>query len=584
MEELPKMESKDVQQLFKDVLGSAERGEQPLNCVAAGTEAGVAGQDPGRAQLSQRPFLQGDLQLPGQGSVSLGSLSGSVSLDSYPGVCQSPFLDNRERSGFFSPDHCEPESPWASSSAATTPSTPTTPTTEGEGDGLSYNQRSLQRWEKDEELGELSTISPVLYANMNFPNLKQDYPDWSSRCKQIMKLWRKVPATDKAPYLQKAKDNRAAHRINKVQKQAESQINKQTKGEGLRKPERPSRHLRIPVPPGAQPLYMGSPPGAGEGFLKPPAGAGAGPESPSELFLKLPPQSPAQVPSHDPYGAAPAYAPEPRFPSPLGQSPTAAHVAARPLPPGATLRPDGPKDGPVPDPAPALAPGKSHLGLEGGRLPCEVPVEPDLDDDFGSHKDLEDDDLANLSLDPDVAKGDDDLDNLDNLDKFAAEDIMDPIAKAKMVALKGIKKVMAQGSIGVAPGMNRQQVSLLAQRLSGAPAVSEMQNHMLAGGSQDRSGADPSQARPNPPSFAQGVINEADQRQYEEWLFHTQQLLQMQLKVLEEQIGAHRKSRKALCAKQRTAKKAGREFPEADAEKLKLVTEQQSKIQKQLDQ
>lgn len=134
-------------------------------------------------------------------------------MESYSSVCQSPFLDSRyaggrgepqsisweeasprlqqdhilphssplsppprERSGFFSPDHCEPESPWASSSAATTPSTPTTPTTEGEGDGLSYNQRSLQRWEKDEELGELSTISPVLYANMNFPNLKQDYP------------------------------------------------------------------------------------------------------------------------------------------------------------------------------------------------------------------------------------------------------------------------------------------------------------------------------------------------------------------------------------------------------------------------
>ncbi|KAM6039118.1 histone-lysine N-methyltransferase 2D [Chlamydotis macqueenii] len=327
-EELPKMESKDVQQLFKDVLGSAERGEQPLNCVAAGMEAGGAGQDPSQAQ---RPFLQGDLQLSAQGSVSLGSLSGAVSLESYSGVCQSPFLDSRERSGFFSPDHCEPESPWASSSAATTPSTPTTPTTEGEGDGLSYNQRSLQRWEKDEELGELSTISPVLYANMNFPNLKQDYPDWSSRCKQIMKLWRKVPAADKAPYLQKAKDNRAAHRINKVQKQAESQINKQTKGEGLRKPERPSLHLRIPAPPGAQPVYIGSPPAASEGFLKPPAGAGGGPESPSELFLKLPPQSPAQVPSHDPYGAAPAYALEPRFPSPLGQSPTAG-AAFQPFP------------------------------------------------------------------------------------------------------------------------------------------------------------------------------------------------------------------------------------------------------------
>ncbi|XP_050840761.1 histone-lysine N-methyltransferase 2D [Serinus canaria] len=352
-EELPKMESKDVQQLFKDVLGSAERGEQPLNCVAAGMEAG---QDPSRAQ---RPFLQGDLQLSGQGSVSLGSLSGSVSLDSFSGVCQSPFLDNRERSGFFSPDHCEPESPWASSSAATTPSTPTTPTTEGEGDGLSYNQRSLQRWEKDEELGELSTISPVLYANMNFPNLKQDYPDWSSRCKQIMKLWRKVPATDKAPYLQKAKDNRAAHRINKVQKQAESQINKQTKGEGLRKPERPSLHLRIPVPPGAQPVYISSPPATGEGFLKPPTGAGGGPESPSELFLKLPPQSPAQVPSHDPYGAAPAYALEPRFPSPLGQSPTSG-AAFQPFPsqPQPLTAPRAPPDfHPTPPGTPRHQPG-----------------------------------------------------------------------------------------------------------------------------------------------------------------------------------------------------------------------------------
>ncbi|XP_041328525.1 histone-lysine N-methyltransferase 2D isoform X2 [Pyrgilauda ruficollis] len=355
-EELPKMESKDVQQLFKDVLGSAERGEQPLNCVAAGMEAG---QDPSRAQ---RSFLQGDLQLSGQGSVSLGSLSGSVSLDSYSGVCQSPFLDNRERSGFFSPDHCEPESPWASSSAATTPSTPTTPTTEGEGDGLSYNQRSLQRWEKDEELGELSTISPVLYANMNFPNLKQDYPglpDWSSRCKQIMKLWRKVPATDKAPYLQKAKDNRAAHRINKVQKQAESQINKQTKGEGLRKPERPSLHLRIPVPPGAQPVYISSPPATGEGFLKPPAGAGGGPESPSELFLKLPPQSPAQVPSHDPYGAAPAYTLEPRFPSPLGQSPTSG-AAFQPFPsqPQPLTAPRAPPDfHPTPPGTPRHQPG-----------------------------------------------------------------------------------------------------------------------------------------------------------------------------------------------------------------------------------
>lgn len=80
----------------------------------------------------------------------------------------------RDRGGLFSPDAGE-ESPWATPSTPATPSSPPTPT-ETEGDGLSYNQRSLQRWEKDEELGELSTISPVLYANTNFPTLKQDYP------------------------------------------------------------------------------------------------------------------------------------------------------------------------------------------------------------------------------------------------------------------------------------------------------------------------------------------------------------------------------------------------------------------------
>uniref|UniRef100_A0A673MV53 [histone H3]-lysine(4) N-methyltransferase n=1 Tax=Sinocyclocheilus rhinocerous TaxID=307959 RepID=A0A673MV53_9TELE len=169
-----------------------------------------------------------------------------------------------------------------------------------------------------------------------------------------------------------------------------------------------------------------------------------------------------------------------------------------------------------------------------------------------------------------------------DLDKFMTDDIKDPIAKAKMVALKGIKRVLAQDPMGVPPGINRQQASLLAQRLTSAPGNEDSQAQLAPGSSKEGEGSNQVQTRPNPPQF--GIINDAEQHQYEEWLVHTQQLLQMQLKFLEEQIGAHRKSRKALCAKQRTAKKAGREFAEADAEKLKLVTEEQSKIQKQLDQ
>lgn len=44
---------------------------------------------------------------------------------------------------------------------------------------------------------------------------------------------------------------------------------------------------------------------------------------------------------------------------------------------------------------------------------------------------------------------------LSDLDKFMTDDIMDPIAKAKMVALKGIKRVLTQDPMNVPAGINR---------------------------------------------------------------------------------------------------------------------------------
>ncbi|XP_058039715.1 histone-lysine N-methyltransferase 2C isoform X18 [Ahaetulla prasina] len=159
--------------------------------------------------------------------------------------------------------------------------------------------------------------------------------------------------------------------------------------------------------------------------------------------------------------------------------------------------------------------------------------------------------------------------------------ITDPIMKAKMVALKGINKVMAQNNMGMPPlVMNR--FALMGQTGPGAQS-SEGQHLIPQAVTQDGS-LTPQMSRPNPPNFGPGFVNDSYRKQYEEWLQETQQLLQMQQKYLEEQIGAHRKSKKALSAKQRTAKKAGREFPEEDAEQLKHVTEQQSMVQKQLEQ
>ncbi|XP_075406308.1 histone-lysine N-methyltransferase 2C isoform X2 [Tenrec ecaudatus] len=159
--------------------------------------------------------------------------------------------------------------------------------------------------------------------------------------------------------------------------------------------------------------------------------------------------------------------------------------------------------------------------------------------------------------------------------------ITDPIMKAKMVALKGINKVMAQNNMGMPP-MVMNRFPFVGQSVTGTQN-SEGQNLLPQAMPQDGS-ITHQISRPNPPNFGPGFVNDSQRKQYEEWLQETQQLLQMQQKYLEEQIGAHRKSKKALSAKQRTAKKAGREFPEEDAEQLKHVTEQQSMVQKQLEQ
>ncbi|XP_066537904.1 histone-lysine N-methyltransferase 2C isoform X2 [Hoplias malabaricus] len=157
--------------------------------------------------------------------------------------------------------------------------------------------------------------------------------------------------------------------------------------------------------------------------------------------------------------------------------------------------------------------------------------------------------------------------------------ITDPIMKAKMVALKGINKVMVQNNMGMSPVVvNKFPVP--PQQVQGPQAPDVPPSPAVA---QDGKLA-AYMTRPSPPNFGQGFTNEAQKVQYEDWLRETQKLLQMQQKFLEEQIGAHRKSKKALSAKQRTAKKAGREFPEEDAEQLKHVTEQQGVVQKQLEQ
>lgn len=65
-------------------------------------------------------------------------------------------------------------------------------------------------------LGTAATISSVLYSNINHPEWKSEYPDWSDRCKQILKKWRALPSDKKTPYLKQARDNRGAIRMKRA--------------------------------------------------------------------------------------------------------------------------------------------------------------------------------------------------------------------------------------------------------------------------------------------------------------------------------------------------------------------------------
>lgn len=73
---------------------------------------------------------------------------------------------SRDKSPAFNAIASDPNSSWA----------PTTPSMEGENDTLSNAQRSTLKWEKEEALGEMATVAPVLYTNINFPNLKEEFP------------------------------------------------------------------------------------------------------------------------------------------------------------------------------------------------------------------------------------------------------------------------------------------------------------------------------------------------------------------------------------------------------------------------
>ena len=78
-----------------------------------------------------------------------------------------------------------------------------------------FGQRNqIARWEADETLGDHATIAMILYSNKEYPNLKSEYPIWTDRIKQICRIWKFLPNKQRQPYVQQARENSTASRMN----------------------------------------------------------------------------------------------------------------------------------------------------------------------------------------------------------------------------------------------------------------------------------------------------------------------------------------------------------------------------------
>lgn len=77
------------------------------------------------------------------------------------------------------------------------------------GETVERVNQATEKWEEDEPLGERATKAAVLYANINYPQWKQQYPEWSERVKHIHRMWRSLDANSRQEYVNKARINRA---------------------------------------------------------------------------------------------------------------------------------------------------------------------------------------------------------------------------------------------------------------------------------------------------------------------------------------------------------------------------------------
>uniref|UniRef100_A0A4W5N119 Uncharacterized protein n=1 Tax=Hucho hucho TaxID=62062 RepID=A0A4W5N119_9TELE len=196
---IPELEGKDVEDLFTAVLSpsTSQPPQLPHSQPVHPGHRAMALPNPGdHGMFPRMPMMNGMIgpnphfpptpMMPGS--------TGPCGLGNFSPIHRMPFPD-KIRDKKFSQMGGDVVGSWSA------PSSVPIPPPEGETDTMSNAQRSTLKWEKEETLGEMATVAPVLYTNVNFPNLLEEFPEWAMRVKQIAKLWRKASSQDRAPYV-----------------------------------------------------------------------------------------------------------------------------------------------------------------------------------------------------------------------------------------------------------------------------------------------------------------------------------------------------------------------------------------------
>ncbi|CAG9863833.1 unnamed protein product [Phyllotreta striolata] len=213
LDSISNINSKDVEDIFKGVLtDESQESQESSNFTLQGNS--MFSNNNSQQNVAQHPIINQPVRPKTLPTVNH-NLNSPVGFPP-PSPYHSEYSNSSPQ---FSPAFAESSCSWVSGSdAPEIDSTNVTVTS-------TYNQRSSDKMKADESLGKSATISAVLYANINHPEWKKEYPNWPDRYKQIIKKWRTLSQEQKAPFLQHARDNRSQLRMKKAQ---QSQTVKET--------------------------------------------------------------------------------------------------------------------------------------------------------------------------------------------------------------------------------------------------------------------------------------------------------------------------------------------------------------------